>query len=497
MERQEILPMRRAIIIGGGLGGLTASIYLAHAGWQVQLLEKNKTLGGKLQQVNAAGFHFDLGPSTITMKHIFEQVFLDAGRKAEDYLEFYPITPIGKNFFPDGSVVELTAEAEIMQEQIASYSKADAKAYPAFLAESKRLFQISEEAFLEKPLFLWEEKLRPQLLRDFARIRPLQSFQSLLRRYFRHPNTWRLFGRYATYIGSSPYQAPSIFAMLAFLETGKGVYGITGGTYKLVEAFEKLAAELGVHIQKETDVTSIKINQGAVTGVTTTKGHYPCDTLIGNGDAISLYSGLVDASDRPHFTDKKLMKLEPSLSGFTMLLGVKKRYSQLAHHNVFFPEDYQAEFSSIFQDKQYVKDPALYICFSGADDPDLTPTGMSNLFVLANAPYLTGINQLQDKEQYKKKLIQQLEMRGLTALSDEIIYEEMQSPADLAVRTRAYRGAIYGMSSNSFEQAFFRISNKDRHIKGLWFAGGSTHPGGGTPMVTLSGKMTAQAIIKG
>lgn len=489
--------MKRAIIIGGGLGGLTTSIYLADAGWDVTILEKNKTLGGKLQQVNKDGFHFDLGPSTITLKHIFEQVFRDTGRDSRDYLSFYPISPIGKNFFPDGSVVELTANVQRMQEQIAGYSKADAKAYPAFLAESRRLFQISEKAFLHKPLFLWEEKLQLELLRDFAKIRPTQSFQAFLKRFFRHPNTLRLFGRYATYVGSSPFQAPSIFAMLAFLEAGEGVYGIKGGTYKLVEAFEKLAVELGVTIDTETDVTSIKTNRGAVTGVTTTKDDYACDTLIGNGDALSLYSGLLDKSERPHFSDDKIKKMEPSLSGFTMLLGVKKRYDQLAHHNVFFSSDYQAEFTSLFKEKSYIKEPALYICFSGASDPDLAPSSMSNLFVLANAPYLTGMNQLQDKEQYKEQLIHQLEKKGLVDLSENIVFEELQTPADLAIRTRAYRGAIYGMSSNSFQQAFFRIPNKDTHIRGLWFAGGSTHPGGGTPMVTLSGKLTAQAIIQG
>lgn len=489
--------MKRAIIIGGGLGGLTTSIYLAHAGWNVRILEKNKTLGGKLQQVNQDGFHFDLGPSTITLKHIFEQVFHDTGRDSRDYLSFYPITPIGKNFFPDGSIVELTADVEKMQEQLAVYSKADARAYPAFLAESKRLFQISERAFLHKPLFLLKEKLQPELLRNFAKIRPIQSFQSLLKQYFRHPNTLRLFGRYATYVGSSPNQAPSIFAMLAFLEAGEGVYGIKGGTYKLVEAFEKLAVELGVHIEKETDVTSIQTSRGTVTGVTTTKGDYACDTLIGNGDALSLYSGLLDESERPHFPDHKIKKFEPSLSGFTMLLGVKKRYRALAHHNVFFPSDYEKEFSSIFKEKQYVVEPTLYICFSGASEPQLAPAKMSNLFILANAPYLTGMNQLQEKECYKKQLIRQLEGKGLIALSESIIFEELQTPADLAVRTRAFRGAIYGMSSNKFQQAFFRIPNKDTHIKGLWFAGGSTHPGGGTPMVTLSGKLTAQAILQG
>lgn len=489
--------MKRAVIIGGGLGGLTTSIYLAHAGWDVKILEKNKTLGGKLQQVNKGGFHFDLGPSTITLKHIFEQVFRDTGRDSRNYLTFYPISPIGKNFFPDGNVVELTPVVERMQEQLAVYSKADAKAYPAFLAESRRLFQISETAFLHKPLFLWEEKMQLDLLRDFAKIRPLQSFQALLKRYFRHPNTLRLFGRYATYVGSSPFQAPSIFAMLAFLEAGEGVYGIKGGTYKLVEAFEKLALELGVTIETKTDVTSIRTSNGAVTGVTTTKGDYACDTLIGNGDALSMYSGLLDESDRPHFSDHKIKKVEPSLSGFTMLLGLKKRFAQLAHHNVFFPSDYQAEFTSIFKEKRYIKEPTLYICFSGASEPDLAPADMSNLFVLANAPYLTGMNQMQDKEQYKEQLIQQLEDRGLTGLSKSIIFEELQTPADLAIRTRAYRGAIYGMSSNNLQQAFFRVPNKDSHIKDLWFAGGSTHPGGGTPMVTLSGKLTAQAILQG
>ncbi|WP_353854863.1 phytoene desaturase family protein [Bacillus sp. Bos-x628] len=490
--------MKKVIIIGGGLGGLSAAIRLQSSGFQVTILEKEAALGGKLQRHKGEGYSFDLGPSTITMKAYFEEVFTACHRRMEDYVTFYPIYPLTKNFFSDGHTVELTPHIEQMETQIAQFSPEDAKQYRAFLRESKRLFQLAEDQFLNRLLLTWKDKTDMKLMKAFLAVKPFTSVQRLLRQYFRHPHTLAMFGRYATYIGSSPYEAPAIFNMMAYLEGEKGIYGVKGGTYRLVEAFETLAKELGVQIQVNEQVKTIHVTDRRIQGVETGQKMYEADQVIAGADALTVYRQLIAEKDRPSYLNQKLSKIEPSLSGFVLLLGVPKVYEQLSHHNVFFPENYEQEFKDIFQRKQLPNDPTLYICYSGHSEPDLSGgTDRSNFFVLANAPYVT---KEQDwdmlKETYRQHIKTKLKEKGFFDIEQLVEYEAVQTPLDLQQKTGAYQGAIYGMSSNSFKQAFFRINNKSKDIEGLWFVGGTSHPGGGTPIVTKSGQLVAEAITR-
>ncbi|WP_224925538.1 phytoene desaturase family protein [Bacillus pumilus] len=490
--------MKKVIIIGGGLGGLSAAIRLQSRGVQVTILEKEAALGGKLQRHQEAGYSFDLGPSTITMKSYFEEVFASCHRRMEDYVTFYPISPLTKNVFSDGHTVEFTPNIEQMESQIAAFSPEDAKQYRPFLQESKKLFEQAEDQFLNRLLLTWKDKANVKLVKALLSVKPFTTVQRLLRKYFRHPHTLAMFGRYATYIGSSPYEAPAIFNMMAYLEGEKGIYGIKGGTYRLVEAFETLAKELGVQIHLNEQVNKIHVKDRRITGVETAHQMYEADQVIAGADALTVYRHLIDEKDRPSFLNQKLATIEPSLSGFVLLLGVPKVYDQLSHHNVFFPENYEQEFKDIFQQKQLPQDPALYICYSGYSEPALSGgPGRSNLFVLANAPYVT---KEQDwdmlKETYQQHVKTKLKEKGLFDIDQVTEYEAVQTPLDLQQKTGAFHGAIYGMSSNSFKQAFFRINNQSKDIEGLWFVGGTSHPGGGTPMVTKSGQLVAEAIIK-
>ena len=488
--------MMEALVIGGGLGGLSCAAVLAGGGYRVTVLEKEDRPGGKLRRIRADGYTFDMGPSTITMLDAFEEVFRKTGRNLHDYIDVYPVDPLTRNFFPDGHQADLSPDAAVMEKQIERYSPGDAENYRAFMAESAAMYRISSEQFLTKLLTGWRDKLNPGLLKGFMQIRPSVSLSRRLRKYFSHPNTLAMFGRYATYVGSSPSRAPSVFQMMAHLEAERGIYGIRGGTYSLVEAFESLGAELGVHIETNTEVSKLLIENGKAAGAVTSKGIYRADTVIANTDALTVYSNYIDRKDRPSMSDRKIEKLEPSLSGFAIAAGVAKTFPQLVHHNVFFPEQYENEFRDLFDRKKAPEQPAVYICFTGYSDSGMAPEGKSNLFILVNAPYLApGQEWEKTKRQYAEKILSMLEDRGLTGLREATEYLDIQTPEDLARRTGAYRGAIYGLSANSFRQAFFKPGNKAKDIEGLWFTGGSVHPGGGTPIVVRSGRLAAEAIL--
>ncbi|GIP28770.1 phytoene desaturase [Paenibacillus sp. J23TS9] len=484
----------QAVIIGAGLGGLSCAITLASKGWKVTVLERQHTPGGKLQRIQQGGYTFDRGPSTITMPHVFRGVFEQGGAKMEDYVSLYELEPRSRSIFTDGSVVDMTRDVEKMKDQISTFSPSDALQYENFLRESAELYQLSEEHFLNRLLLNWRDKASPSMLRSLLRVRPMTSLKSLLSRYFSHPNTLAMIGRYSTYVGSSPHQAPSIFAMLGHVEAEMGVYGVRGGTYSIVEGMVKLAKELGVELVTDTEVKHIVVKGGRAAGVETNSGYYNANTVISNGDVLTVNRTLLDEDDRPSMRNEKISSYEPSLSGFVMLAGVPRQYNRLLHHTVFFPEQYGREFQEIFMDKQPPEHPALYVCHSGYSESGMAPDGCSNLFILANAPYLSPLtNWNRETEAYGEKVLADLKSYGLTDIDQNHVLLHY-TPQDIANDTLAYKGAIYGISANSIRQTFFRPGNRSKDVKGLWFVGGATHPGGGTPIVSLSGRLVGEYI---
>lgn len=501
--------MRKAVVIGGGFGGLSTAVQLAYKGWDVTIVEAQAQLGGKLQRVVDSGYQFDRGASTITMPWVFQDVFRNCGVNPDDYVQFYRVEPGARNEMADGNVVELSSDITKMEQQIAAYSPSDAANLRAFLTKSKELYHISEQQFLNRLLHRWRDKLDLGLLRSMLQIQPLTSVNKLLTKYFEHPNTLQLFGRYATYVGSSPYATPAVFTMMAHLEQQLGIWGVHGGTTNIVRGFEQLAREIGVNILTSTRVEEVLVTSGRTTGVRIRGLSHTCgihhnaettmleaDVVIANADAMTVYKQLIAEKHRPSMRDNKIEKFEPSLSGYVLLLGVKRIFPNLKHHNIWFPQDYAQEFEDIFKRRIAPTDPTIYICWNGYSETNTAPEGCSNLFVLVNAPYNNpNWNWLSEGSDYRDKIIAILE-RKLGAFAAEIEVEHRYHPGMLEADTGAHRGAIYGISSNTPGQAFFRPANQSPDIKNLWFAGGSTHPGGGTPIVTLSGTLIANEIDK-
>ncbi|MCL6601930.1 MAG: phytoene desaturase [Paenibacillus sp.] len=486
----------KAVIIGAGFGGLSCAVTLASKGWDVTVLERQPHPGGKLQRMESGGYTFDRGPSTITMPHVFRSIYELAGVSMEDYVQLYELEPRTRNIFSDGARVDLSRNTEFMKDQIAVYSPEDAARYSDFMAEAAVLYRLSEKQFLNRLMLSWQDKISPTLVRDLLRVRPFRSLHSLLLRYFRHPNTLAMLGRYATYVGSSPYDSPSIFAMLGYLETEEGIYGVKGGTYKLVEGLVALAERLGVHIITDTEVNAISVVNGIAQGVDTSKGFFSAKTVIAGGDVLSINRMLLPERLRPRMSDRKIAKYEPSLSGFVTLAGVPRRYDELLHHTVFYPEQYETEFRDIFVRKQPPQDPTVYICYSGYSEPGMAPEGGSNLFILANAPYVNGsCDWGEESSSYGRRILSMLAGHGITGIEKGDVFQHY-TPQNIADDTLAYKGAIYGISSNSARQTFSRPGNRSADVKGLWYVGGTTHPGGGTPIVSLSGRLVGEHIAK-
>ena len=483
--------MKKVIIIGAGLGGLAAACRLAKSGFDVTVLEKNETVGGKVNLVEANGYKFDTGASLLTMRHILEDLFEFCGKRIEDYLELVPLEPICRYFWNDETQFDASQNIEKTKSEIEKIEPRDVENFQKYLADSKQKYEIAAKTFLAKSLNDLPQLLTPAYLPDLLKISTLKTLDKHNAKYFSSEKLRQLFNRFATYNGSSPYETPATFALIPFVEFGLGAWYVRGGIYEIPKSLAKLAAQSGAKISTNSEVGNIVVENGKAVGVKANGEIYKADFVVSNADAIETYRNLLPPRH------KKFQNREPSCSGFVLLLGTRKKFNNLAHHNIFFSDDYRREFDDIFKRKISSPNPTIYVCAASRTDAGVSPAGCENLFVLINAPYTNvQVDWEKEKHSYRNLIIEKLAKFGLEILESSIEFEQIITPEDFEKTYRANRGSIYGISSNGIFSAFMRVPNKSKQIENLYFAGGATHPGGGIPLVLLSGKMTAEMIIE-
>ncbi len=486
------------IVIGAGVGGLSAAIRLAAAGQRVLVLEQNAQVGGKMGEVTEAGFRWDTGPSVITMRHVLADLFHAAGRRLEDYLTLLPVEPLTRYFYADGVVLDATRDLPRMAEQIARIEPRDVEGYLAYLSYAARLHRITGPAFLYgDPVSLRTFLQVP--VRDWGHVDGWRTMHQAICGFVRSPHLRQLLGRFATYVGASPYLAPATLNVIAHVELTGGVWYPAGGVYAIARALERLACELGVEIRTHARVTQIAVEavraRPRATGVLVGDETIPARHVISNVDAAVTYTQLMPSSLGVSRRARALRRAEPSVSGFILLLGVRGEFSQLTHHNIFFCADYAREFDDIFRRGLPPADPTVYVAITSKRDPTHAPPGCENWFVLVNAPPLNPrFDWAQHAGEYRDRVLAMLAQRGVD-IRDRISVEKMITPVDIERLTGAQRGALYGASSNDMLAAFRRPANRSPDVTGLYLAGGTTHPGGGVPLVMLSGAAAARKIL--
>jgi phytoene desaturase len=334
------------------------------------------------------------------------------------------------------------------------------------------------------------------------RIGMFRRYAGAIHRRIRNPRLRDVLYQYATYSGASPFKTPATMAVIPWVEHYFGGWHIDGGMYRLAEVLEEIAGKRGVQIITGAEVKQIVVDRATSTAssVRLEDGtQHGADAIIANADVVHTYRRLIDPKDRPHYPDEKLDSFEPGGSGFVLMLGIEGTYPQLVHHNKFMPDDYRAELDAMFIHQALPADPCIYVCAATRTDPALAPEGCEALFILVSAPSLQGsaIDWSIEGPRYRDRIVAALEQRwGFSDLSRRIVVEQSMSPADLKSRYNANAGSIYGIASSSLRTSFLRPPNRDARIKRLYFAGGATHPGGGLPLVALSGKIASDLAAK-
>ncbi len=483
------------VVIGAGIGGLSAAIHLAVAGRRVLVLEQRDSVGGKMGERVDAGFRWDTGPSVITMPHVFTELFAAAGRRLEDYLTLLPVDPLTRYFWRDGTQLDASADLARMSAQIAALEPRDVEGYRAYLAYAARIHRVTGPRFIynDPPTF---GQLARTPLSDALAVDPLRTMDGAVRRFVRSPYLRQMLDRFGTYVGASPYLAPATLNVIADVELSGGVFYPLGGVYAVARAYKRLVCELGVEIRTGCPVEEIDLRDGAACAVRLVDGaRIEASAVVANVDVATVYERLLP--DQPALARRadKLRRMEPSCSGFVLMLGVEGEHPQLAHHNILFSDDYRREFDDIFRRGVPPDDPTIYVAITSKTDADHAPDGCENWFVLVNAPPLgEGFDWSTDADTYRDLVLAKLESFGLDVRNRTRV-EHRLTPVDLERLTGARRGALYGASSNDRWSAFRRPHNRAPDVRGLYFCGGTTHPGGGVPMVTLSGRATARMVM--
>jgi phytoene desaturase len=485
--------MKTAIIIGSGVAGIAASIRLSIAGYRVQVFESNAYAGGKLHAFGLGNYRFDGGPSLFTMPHYVDELFTLAGKHPKDYFDYQRTDTACHYFWEDGTVINAFADTQKFAEEVQQKLGVEQNVILDYFAHVKNIYDHSGKIFLEKSLHKPQTWLSKETLISLMKIKQFDLSKSMHRANkirLGEQHLVQLFDRFATYNGSNPYKAPGILNVIPWLEHGFGTFFPKGGMEQIPQSLFRLAKELGVefHFSQKVDEIIVKNNKAA--GIKTGDQTHMTDIVVSNMDVLFTYRKLLPEAKAP----ERILNQERSSSALVFYWGIKKTFPQLDLHNIFFSNDYKAEFDAMFNDQTIGDDPTVYINVSSKIETKDAPEGCENWFVMVNAPNHDGQDWHGLVAKTRKAVIEKLNRILKTDISHLIEEEKVWSPPEIEADTMSYKGALYGNSSNSQMAAFLRHPNFSNSINNLYFCGGSVHPGGGIPLALLSAKITSEFV---
>jgi phytoene desaturase len=490
-------------VIGGGLGGLTAACTLAARGHQVILFERNEWVGGKAAVLAEKGFRFDMGPTIGTLPSVLRRIFAEAGENMDDYLDLIMLDPQWRCFFDDGATLDLVASVPAMAAKLEKFApgKNNGAGYAKFMMLSEKLDDISQRYFFYKniggikDMFDMRGALKLSALRDVLAMRMGGTVAGTVRSFVPDGRVAQMIDHFTQYVGSSPYGSPAVLCSIAHMQTQEGIYYPRGGTRSVPEALAKLARHLGVEIRTQTRIQTILTDNGRVTGVLTASGRaVPLAAVVSNSDTVRTHQELLPSDTEARFLKRR--KYEPACSGVVLYLGLKKRYDHLLHHDFVFSRSPEEEFDFIYRRGEPAPDPTCYIAAPARTEPAVAPPGGEALYVLVHTPYLRPHHDWKKMlPEYRRVILNKLKTTGgMPDIEERIVFESALTPQDINDRYHVLKGAIYGLASHGRFFGAFKPANRSPDLKGLYFAGGSAHPGPGMPMAMMSGWIAADTL---
>ncbi len=490
-----VMGSKQALIVGAGPGGLAAAILLAAAGVRVKVLERLPMIGGRTSRLEADGFQFDLGPTFFLYPRVLEEIFEAAGTKLRDEVELVRLDPQYRIQFGAGDYLDATPNVAQMEREIAKLCPADAAGLRRFLTENRSKLNRMEPC-LQTPFLGWKDLMQLRLLKMLPMLRPHQSVDTYLKRFFTDERVRLAFCFQSKYLGMSPFRCPSLFSILSFLEYEYGVFHPIGGCAAISSAMARVAQRLGVEFCLNEPVEEILFAGKKAVGARTPSGVHHADAVVVNADFGRAMERLVPNHLRRRWSDRKIAQKKYSCSTFMMYLGIEGRYD-LPHHTIQISEDYQSNLDDIEKRHVLSDNPSFYVQNACVTDPALARPGHSTLYILAPVTHQhPNVDWSRETARYRDLMLQQIRKVGYEGVEPRIRYERILTPADWDTRYEIYRGATFNLAHTLDQMLHLRPRNRFEDLDSLYLVGGGTHPGSGLPVIFESARISSRLVLE-
>ncbi len=486
----------RVTVVGAGPGGLAAAILLAGAGLKVTVLERLPWVGGRTAAFQEDGFRFDTGPTFFLYPKVLEEIFESAGYDLRREVELVRLDPQYRLVFGAGGDLLASPDIAELDRHVTALSPEDRGSVQRFLDDNRDKFERFRPC-IESPFLSWRDALSARVMRLLPSIRPWRSLERELASYFRDPRVRLAFSFQSKYLGMSPFQCPSLFSILSFLEYEYGVFHPIGGCGALTEAMARVARELGVDIRLNEPVREILFDGRRAVGARTDAGVYRSDALLINADFARAMSRLVPDRLRRRWTDARIARKKFSCSTFMLYLGIDGRYDHVPHHSIYISRDYERNLDEIENRHVLSADPSFYVQNAGVTDPSLAPRNKSTLYVLVPVTHQhPNVDWRREAGRFRERVLSRLPEIGIEDVERRIRYERMVTPADWDEGFEIHRGATFNLAHNLGQMLHLRPRNRFEDLDGVYLVGGGTHPGSGLPVIFQSALITSRLMLE-
>jgi phytoene desaturase len=485
--------MKKITIIGSGISSLSAAAFLGKAGYDVTILEKNDTIGGRARQYEHDGFTFDMGPSWYWMPDVFEQFYNKFGYTTADFYTLKRLDPSYQVFWQDGTKSPIPADLNELHDWFESLEKGSSKNLTKFLEEAAYKYEVGMTDLVFKPSLKVTEFADMRIVKGLLKLHLLSSFTTYIKKYFSHPKIISLLEFPILFLGAMPKDTPALYSLMNYADISLGTWYPMGGMHKFIEAFARIAKENGVNIKTDHEVTKINYQGKKVTSVETKHGTFDTDILVSGADYAHTDMSLLgeQANYDETYWDKRTM----APSSLLFYLGIDKKIDGLLHHNLFFDEDFNLHAEEIYKSKKWPTSPLFYASAPSKTDPSVAPEGKENIFLLI--PIATDLKDDEEtRERYFDMLMERLEKHTGTSIREHIIYKRSFCVADFKKDYHAFKGNAYGLANTLRQTAYFKPSLKNKKLNNMYYTGQLTVPGPGVPPSIISGEVVAKQVIK-
>jgi len=491
--------VKKAIVIGSGFAGLSAASFLARAGWDVTVLEKNATPGGRARILKAEGFTFDMGPSWYWMPDVFERFFACFGKKVSDYYHLDRLDPSYRVYWQDG-LMNLPASYEELKQLFESIEAGSGVKLDQFMQGAAYKYEVGINKLVHKPGRSWAEFLDWDVAKGVFKLDVLTNMKKHIRKYFRHPKLQQLMEFPVLFLGALPENTPALYSLMNYADMRLGTWYPQGGMYQVVDAMYQLAQEQGAKFRFNTPATGIQTGHGRATGVRYTdasgkEGSLEADVVIGAADYHFIETNLLAPEDRSYsesYWNKRVM----APSCLLYYVGLNKKLPGILHHSLFFDTDFGVHGKEIYRSREWPSDPLFYVCAPSVTDETVAPAGCENLFFLI--PVATGLEGDTEalREKYFRQILRRYEEQTGTSVEEAIIYKKSYSVSDFMTDYHSFKGNAYGLANTLSQTAVLKPSCRSSKIRNLFYAGQLTVPGPGVPPSLISGEVVAGEVAR-